>query len=88
LPSSNPYLTLGDIIESRISEAAVKLGAQAEELAPGPKWSDIHGIGNHLRHGYRGVRRSAIWQTVCDDLAPLREANVAAQHKLAARKPD
>lgn len=71
---------------SRISEAAVKLGAGAEELAPEIKWKDVRGIGNHLRHDYRGVRRSAIWQVVCDDLAPLRAASVAAQQKLGTKK--
>jgi uncharacterized protein with HEPN domain len=88
VPSSNPRLTLGDIVEnidrileytdgmseaayrgdqktidaaerclSRISEAAVKLGEEAERLAPGLRWSDIRGLGNHLRHGYRGISR-------------------------------
>lgn len=115
MPSSNPCLTFGDIIEnidrifsytagksqadfeadqmlidaterclSRISEAAVKLGPEA--LAPGIKWGDIRGIGNHLRHDYRGVRLSAIWQAVCEDLAPLRKTSVAAQQKLATKK--
>lgn len=64
----------------------VKLGAEAEELAPGLKWGDIRGIGNHLRHDYRGVRLSAIWQAVCDDLAPLRDASVAAQRILATKE--
>ena len=32
-----------------ISEAARKLGAHAESLAPG-QWPDIRGIGNLLRH--------------------------------------
>ena len=91
MPSSNPHLTFGDIIEnidrilsytagksqadfeanqmlidpterclSRISEAAIKLDTQAEELAPDIVWRDIRGIGNHLRHDYRGVSRSAL----------------------------
>jgi len=33
-----------------ISEAARKLGAHAESLAPGQPWPDIRGIGNLLRH--------------------------------------
>lgn len=73
---------------SRISEAAVKLGAEAEELAPEIEWRDIRGIGNHLRHDYRGVRLSAIWQVVCDDLALLRAASVAARQKLAAKQEE
>lgn len=71
---------------SRISEAAVKLGAEAEELAPEISWRDIRGIGNHLRHDYRGVRLSAIWEVVCDDLAPLRSASVGALQKLVTKK--
>jgi uncharacterized protein with HEPN domain len=68
---------------SRISEAAVKLASQAEEFAPEIGWKDIRGIGNHLRHDYRGVNLRAIWQVVCEDLAPLRAACVAARRKLA-----
>ena len=114
MPSSNPHLTLGDIVENidrilqytgamdeaaysndqktidatercltRISEAAVKLGEPAETLAPGLPWSDIRGLGNHLRHGYRGILRSAIWHIIVNDLKPLREGCIAAQRKLS-----
>ena len=40
---------------SRISEAAVKLGLLAEELAPEQPWKDIRGLGNWLRHAYPNV---------------------------------
>ena len=33
-----------------ISEAAIRLGREAEILCPGPPWSDIRGNGNWLRH--------------------------------------
>jgi uncharacterized protein with HEPN domain len=36
----------------RISEAAIRLGPQAETLCPGPAWPDIRGLGNWLRHQY------------------------------------
>ena len=68
---------------SRISEAAVKLGDEADVLAPGLAWNDIRGLGNHLRHGYRGVRHEDIWQIVSEDLVPLREGCIAAQQRLA-----
>jgi uncharacterized protein with HEPN domain len=115
LPSSNPSLTFGDIVENidsivsyttgmtqvgfskdqktidaterclaRISEAAVKLGDDAQSYAPGPQWSDIRGLGNHLRHNYRRVRLEDIWKIVSEDLAPLREACVTAQSKLSS----
>jgi uncharacterized protein with HEPN domain len=113
VPSSNPRLTLGDIVEnidrileytngmseaayrgdqktidaaerclSRISEAAVKLGEEAERLAPGLRWSDIRGLGNHLRHGYRGISQAAIWQIIATELKPLRDSCIAAQRRL------
>jgi uncharacterized protein with HEPN domain len=113
LPSSNPLLTLGDIVEnidrilsytagkgeldfakdqllidaterclSRISEAAVKLGDDAEALAPGLPWPEIRGLGNHLRHGYRGVRVADIWHIVVHDLRPLRDGCIEAQRRL------
>jgi uncharacterized protein with HEPN domain len=114
LPSSNPRLTFGDIVEnidrilgytagkserefaadqmlldaterclSRISEAAVKLGEQADTLAPGIAWRDIRGLGNHLRHDYRGVRHADIWHIVSHDLRPLRDGCIAAQKRLS-----
>ena len=59
---------------SRISEAAVKLGIEADEVAPGPQWGEIRGLGNHLRHAYHVVDLSIIWEIIEDDLPPLEEA--------------
>ncbi len=36
----------------RLSESATKLGAQADELAPGPPWVAVRAFGNVLRHAY------------------------------------
>jgi uncharacterized protein with HEPN domain len=57
-----------------ISEAATRLGDQAEALCPGLPWRDIRGIGNWLRHQYDHVDLETIWRTVIRDLPPLREA--------------
>lgn len=57
-----------------ISEAAIRLGDQAEVLCPGLPWRDIRGIGNWLRHQYDHVDVDAIWQTVIEDLPPLQTA--------------
>jgi uncharacterized protein with HEPN domain len=38
-----------------ISEAAVRLGDDAEQLCPGLPWRNIRGIGNWLRHQYDKV---------------------------------
>lgn len=117
MPSSNPHLTFGDIVEnidrifdysagkserefaadqmlrdaieqclSRIGEAAVKLGEQADTLVPGIAWRDIRGLGNHLRHDYRGVRHADIWYIVSHDLDPLREGCIEAQKRLSESK--
>ncbi|MFZ0314283.1 MAG: HepT-like ribonuclease domain-containing protein [Candidatus Korobacteraceae bacterium] len=35
-----------------ITEAAVRLGEEAETLVPGPDWKGFRGMGNILRHAY------------------------------------
>jgi uncharacterized protein with HEPN domain len=57
-----------------ISEAATRLGDQAETLCPGLPWRNIRGIGNWLRHQYDRVDVETIWRTVVDDLPPLHSA--------------
>lgn len=57
-----------------ISEAAIRLGAEAELLCPGPPWRDVRGIGNWLRHSYDRIDLEQIWLTVSDDLPKLRVA--------------
>jgi uncharacterized protein with HEPN domain len=55
-----------------ISEAAVRLGDDAERLCPGLPWRNIRGIGNWLRHRYDRVDVETVWNTVVDNLPPLR----------------
>jgi uncharacterized protein with HEPN domain len=55
-----------------ISEAAIRLGEQAEVLCPGLPWREIRGIGNWFRHQYDHVDLQTIWRTVADDLPPLQ----------------
>jgi len=57
-----------------LSEAARRLGDDAERLCPGIPWENIRGIGNWLRHQYDRVDPSVIWQTVERDLPPLKLA--------------
>ena len=61
-----------------ISEAAVRLGEDAERLCPGLPWHNIRGIGNWLRHRYDRVDVETVWNTVIDDLPPLRSAVLRA----------
>jgi len=69
---------------SRISEAAYKLDALAEQLAPGQPWSAIRGIGNRLRHEYDIVDRGELWRIFTSDLHSLRVACNAAIERLRA----
>ena len=57
-----------------ISEAAVRLKDAAESVCPGVPWRDIRGIGNWLRHQYDRVDLETIWNTIHDDLPPLKVA--------------
>jgi uncharacterized protein with HEPN domain len=58
----------------RISEAAKKLGAVAEELCPAIPWPQVRAIGNFLRHEYDRIDAGRVWLTIEDDLPPLRAA--------------
>lgn len=57
-----------------ISEAAIRLKDDAELFCPGVPWRDIRGIGNWLRHQYDRVDVETIWNTIQDDLPPLKAA--------------
>ena len=57
-----------------ISEAATRLGDQAEALCPGLPWHN-RGLGNWLRHQYDRVDTQTVSNTVTDDL-PLLAAGV------------
>ena len=57
-----------------LSEAARRLGDDAERLFPNIPWANIRGIGNWLWHQYDSVDPSVIWQTAEHDLPPLKFA--------------
>jgi uncharacterized protein with HEPN domain len=61
-----------------ISEAAIRLGAEAESRCPGMPWRDIRGMGNWLRHQYERIELPVIWKTVKSDLPPLKAAVLRA----------
>lgn len=68
---------------SILSEATVKLGSDAERVAPAAPWRDIRGLGNHIRHAYEMVNEDTLWDIIVGDLKPLRLACLDA---LAALK--
>jgi uncharacterized protein with HEPN domain len=49
-----------------ISEAAIRLGSEADRRCPDQPWRDIRGIGNQLRHAYERIELDTIWSTVTD----------------------
>ncbi len=57
-----------------VSEAARRLGNEAETLTPDQPWRHIRGLGNVLRHEYSDVDTDAIWRIVVDDLPVLKAA--------------
>ena len=71
-----------------ISEAAVRLGDQAEALCPGLPWRDVRGIGNWLRHQYDRVDIETIWNTLTTDLPPVKVAVREAVNRLNLGRPE
>jgi uncharacterized protein with HEPN domain len=61
-----------------ISEAATRLGGEAEARYPGLPWRDMRGIGNWLRHQYERIELPVIWETVTEDLPALKSAVLRA----------
>ena len=57
-----------------ITEAAYRLGDNAETICPGPNWKGYMGSGNLLRHAYHRIDDRTVWETVKVDLPELREA--------------
>jgi uncharacterized protein with HEPN domain len=57
-----------------LSEAASKLGEEADQLCPGIRWDDIRGLGNRLRHDYDNINLIRIWLIVEQELVPLKAA--------------
>jgi uncharacterized protein with HEPN domain len=57
-----------------ISEAAMRLGDEAERLCPEQPWRDIRGLGNWLRHQYDKIDVATIWHTFENDLPSLKAA--------------
>ncbi len=68
-----------------VSEAATRLGDEAEKRIPDQPWRDIRGIGNQLRHAYERIDLQAIWAAVTGDLPPLK---VAVLRELASPPTD
>ncbi len=60
-----------------VSEAAKKLGGEAEQLMPNQPWKGIRGIGNPLRHEYDSIEDHLIWEAVCGCPSLANDCRVA-----------
>lgn len=66
-----------------LSEAAIRLGDEAEQLCIGQPWRNIRGLGNWLRHQYDRIDLETIWRTITDDLPPLKRSVESALARLS-----
>lgn len=57
-----------------MTEAAIRLGVDAEVLCPELNWKGIRGMGNFLRHEYHRIDNKIVWNTVKEELPLLRAA--------------
>jgi uncharacterized protein with HEPN domain len=57
-----------------ITEAAYRLGDEADTVCPGPDWKGFMGMGNLLRHAYHRIDDAIVWDTVKVELPALRKA--------------
>lgn len=65
-----------------ISEASRAIPESLKATSPEIPWEKVRGIGNVLRHEYRGISDPLIWNVVVDELPRLRRA---VQSMLAGR---
>ena len=65
-----------------LTEAAFRLGDEAQVLCPYVDWRGVRGMGNRLRHWYDKVNDPIVWNTIQHDLPPLKIAVMAALQKL------
>jgi uncharacterized protein with HEPN domain len=64
-----------------ITEAAVRLGEDGDRLCPGVDWKGFRGMGNVLRHGYHRIDDKIVWDTVKDELPPVKTAVLRALNR-------
>ncbi len=70
-----------------VTEAATRLGDEAETLCPGPPWPKIRGLGNVIRHAYDYIVQTEVWHTVQSDVPPLKAAVESSLAAIAEKSP-
>lgn len=69
-----------------VSEAARRLPEEETAQEPQIPWHDVRGIGNLLRHEYRKVSSKELWDTVGQDIEPLKESVQRIRSRLLAQE--
>lgn len=67
------------------SEAAIRLGSEAEARCPGLAWPEIRGIGNWLRHQYERIELPVVWKTVRDVSAAPQGGGASCARSASAK---
>ena len=57
-----------------LTEAAFRLGRDAETLCPGINWRSVRDLGNFLRHAYDRIDSAIIWNAITKEMPPLKES--------------
>ncbi len=55
-----------------LGEAAARIPRESQNLMPEIPWSQASGMRNRLVHGYDSIDWGRVWQTVREDLEPLK----------------
>lgn len=55
-----------------LADAAAQLSAPLHHRHPGIPWRQIADFRNVLAHGYTGIRLEDVWETIVEDLRPLK----------------
>jgi hypothetical protein len=52
--------------------AGIRKRDDGDRLCPGVDWKGFRGMGNILRHGYHRIDDKIVWDTVKDELPPVK----------------
>lgn len=64
-----------------IGEAANAIPQEVKDTNPDIQWREIISMRNKVLHEYFGIDDEVIWQTISEDLIPLKEKILSLQKK-------
>jgi uncharacterized protein with HEPN domain len=71
-----------------LTEAVIRLEKEGPDAYLEIDWKGYRGLGNFLRHSYDRVSDEIVWNTVKDDLPPLRRIVRTALQPSSPTPPD